>query len=305
MNGRIVKLFLAALLTLLGPVAHASGTVTYVYTDPQGTPLAEADASGTITATFDYKPYGSQALGSPKAGPGYTGHVNDPDTGFVYMQARYYDPVVGRFLSVDPISPEPINIYTFIRYGYVSGNPITKIDPNGEADVYYYPHNTLIVQAFSNNGSQFTDQQISQQGAALSGKASDGRQIDVLLVPGKGSDAIQINPNAKLNDLSLNSADRSHTDKIGGKDVQLAPNAQGPGTVGHEIGHALRAGDQYKGGLAADGKSKLQQDVPGATNIMKNAIGPANQQTIDEIEKGARSPENNHYHNYCDAGDAC
>ncbi len=63
------------LLLVLG-IAHAqSGKVTYVYTDPQGTPLAEADANGNITATFDYKPYGSQALGSPPAGPGYTGHV--------------------------------------------------------------------------------------------------------------------------------------------------------------------------------------------------------------------------------------
>ena len=83
----------------LGGLAHA-GTVTYVYTDPQGTPLAEADASGNVTATFDYAPYGGQALGTPPSGPGYTGHVNDPESGLVYMQARYYDPVVGRFLSV-------------------------------------------------------------------------------------------------------------------------------------------------------------------------------------------------------------
>lgn len=44
-------------------MAHAQpGKVTYFYTDPQGTPLVEADANGSITATFDYKPYGSQAL---------------------------------------------------------------------------------------------------------------------------------------------------------------------------------------------------------------------------------------------------
>lgn len=77
-------------------VAHA-GTVTYIYTDPQGTPLAEADASGNIKATFDYRPYGSLALGSPPSGPGYTGHVEDPDANLVYMQARYYDPALGHF----------------------------------------------------------------------------------------------------------------------------------------------------------------------------------------------------------------
>ena len=43
--------------------------------------------------------------GAPN-GPGYTGHVNDPDTGLVYMQARYYDPGWGGFLSVDPVGAE-------------------------------------------------------------------------------------------------------------------------------------------------------------------------------------------------------
>jgi RHS repeat-associated protein len=105
--------------------------VTYVYTDPQGTPLAEADVNGNITATFDYAPYGNQALGSPPNGPGYTGHVNDPDTGLVYMQARYYDPAVGRFLSVDPVAPMAGNAFNFNRYDYANNNPALNIDPDG------------------------------------------------------------------------------------------------------------------------------------------------------------------------------
>ena len=37
-------------------------------------------------------------------GPGYTGHVTDAATGLVYMQQRYYDPMIGqRLLSVDPV----------------------------------------------------------------------------------------------------------------------------------------------------------------------------------------------------------
>jgi RHS repeat-associated protein len=108
-----------------------AGTVTYYYTDPQGTPLAQADAQGNITATFDYRPYGAQALGTPPKGPGYTGHVNDPDTGLVYMQARYYDPVVGRFLSADPLGPAVGNVFNFGRYEYANNNPILNIDPDG------------------------------------------------------------------------------------------------------------------------------------------------------------------------------
>ena len=108
-----------------------ANTVTYVYTDPQGTPLAEADVNGNITATFDYTPYGGQALGTAPNGPGYTGHVNDPDTGLVYMQARYYDPATGRFLSVDPVAPAGGNAFNFSRYAYASNNPVTHTDPDG------------------------------------------------------------------------------------------------------------------------------------------------------------------------------
>jgi RHS repeat-associated protein len=113
-------------------VAQTTGTVTYVYTDPQGTPLAEADAHGNITATFDYTPYGSTALGTPPNGPGYTGHVNDPETNLVYMQARYYDPAIGHFLSVDPDRPTAGNGFNFNRYAYVNNNPINHIDRTGK-----------------------------------------------------------------------------------------------------------------------------------------------------------------------------
>lgn len=120
----------ACLWLALCGLSHA-GKVTYVYTDPQGTPLAEADEQGNITATFDYAPYGTQAMGVAPNGPGYTGHVNDPDTGLVYMQARYYDPGRGGFLSVDPMGPTPGNAYNFGRYNYASNNPINHIDPDG------------------------------------------------------------------------------------------------------------------------------------------------------------------------------
>lgn len=122
---------LACLMLTLGQSVYA-GTVTYVYSDPQGTPLAEADSSGNVTATFDYRPYGAQALGAAPNGPGYTGHVNDPEVGLVYMQARYYDPVVGRFLSVDPLGLSTSTTAHFSRYAYGYNNPVNNADPDGK-----------------------------------------------------------------------------------------------------------------------------------------------------------------------------
>lgn len=133
--GRLVirSLCLLGLWLGLGLQAHAqSDTVTYVYTDPQGTPLVEADAQGNVVARYDYTPYGSSvvSLGNPPDGPGYTGHVNDPETGLVYMQARYYQPF-GRFLSPDPAGSSAGNIYSFNQYAYADNNPIKNTDPTG------------------------------------------------------------------------------------------------------------------------------------------------------------------------------
>jgi RHS repeat-associated protein len=59
--------------------------------------------------------------------------MEDPGTGLVYMQQRYYDPTIGRFLSVDPVGPlsDPSN--HFGRYHYAYNNPYRYVDPNGEA----------------------------------------------------------------------------------------------------------------------------------------------------------------------------
>ncbi|TPG03898.1 RHS repeat-associated core domain-containing protein [Rhodanobacter glycinis] len=157
---KLTRLLILTGLWLLGAVAHA-GTVTYVYTDPQGTPLAEADASGNITARFDYAPYGTAVASMSPApdGPGYTGHVNDPDTGLVYMQARYYDPEVGRFLSVDPVEVKAGDGFTFNRYIYGKSNPILNVDPNGQ-----FPLPSMLFQLdwFHNVVNQATEETVVQ-----------------------------------------------------------------------------------------------------------------------------------------------
>ncbi|WP_250624385.1 RHS repeat domain-containing protein [Pinirhizobacter soli] len=116
---------------LMAQVANAAETVTYYYSDNQGTVLATANSAGALTSASDYRPYGAQTFGSPSDGPGYTGHVNDVDSSLVYMQARYYDPVVGRFLSTDPVKPAVEKLFGFSRYAYANNNPIDTMDPDG------------------------------------------------------------------------------------------------------------------------------------------------------------------------------
>jgi RHS repeat-associated protein len=110
----------------------AAGGISYYYTNLQGSVLATTDAVGNLRSSNDYRPYGASALGTPLAGPGYAGHVNDGDVDLVYMQARYYDPGVGRFLSEDPVAPSPGSLFSFNRYDYAGNNPIINVDPTGK-----------------------------------------------------------------------------------------------------------------------------------------------------------------------------
>jgi RHS repeat-associated protein len=49
----------------------------------------------------------------------------------LYMQQRYYDPIAGRFLSVDPVTTDVTTGELFNRYNYANNNPYKYTDPDG------------------------------------------------------------------------------------------------------------------------------------------------------------------------------
>ncbi|MHC1744446.1 MAG: RHS repeat-associated core domain-containing protein [Syntrophobacteraceae bacterium] len=61
----------------------------------------------------------------------FTGQEEDPETGLYYYGARYYDPVIGRFLSADSIVQAPADPQTLNRYSYCRNNPLIYTDPTG------------------------------------------------------------------------------------------------------------------------------------------------------------------------------
>ena len=108
-----------------------STAVKYQHTDALGSPVAVTDASGQVIERMDYEPWGA-IIGKPNHnGIGYTGHVMDGATGLTYMQQRYYDQSVGRFLSVDPVVANPSTGAGFNRYRYANNNPYLFVDPDG------------------------------------------------------------------------------------------------------------------------------------------------------------------------------
>ena len=109
---------------------HQGNAITYLVTDRLGTPIAEADTAGNVTQRFSYDPYGGLTAGVSQQQPGFTGHVNDPESGLTYMQARYYDPN-GHMISPDPIYPVAGDVFSFNRYSYADNNPSINTDPTG------------------------------------------------------------------------------------------------------------------------------------------------------------------------------
>ncbi|MFA6984817.1 MAG: Ig-like domain-containing protein [Arenimonas sp.] len=104
-------------------------TISYQHTDSLGSIVAETNASGVVTKRNSYAPYGEALAWTVVDGTGYTGHVMDQATGLTYMQQRYSDPQIGRFLSVDPV-PASTGV-GFNRYSYANNNPYRFTDPDG------------------------------------------------------------------------------------------------------------------------------------------------------------------------------
>jgi RHS repeat-associated protein len=65
----------------------------------------------------------------------FHGKSLDPDTGMEDFGARNYDPVLGRFLSIDPVDFTEKNIHSFNRYAYGNNNPLKYKDPDGRFPV--------------------------------------------------------------------------------------------------------------------------------------------------------------------------
>ena len=104
---------------------------TYSHTDALGSPVAKTNSIGTLLSRTRYEPYGATTSGTNPTSIGFTGHVNDGETGQVYMQQRYYEPLAGRFLSVDPVTTSHSDGSMFNRYEYAESNPYKYIDPDG------------------------------------------------------------------------------------------------------------------------------------------------------------------------------
>ncbi|MBI3773082.1 MAG: RHS repeat-associated core domain-containing protein [Gammaproteobacteria bacterium] len=94
-------------------------------------------SSAAVINEYRYDAFGSRTLvsGNTTTRHGYTGEEYDANTGLLYLRARYYDPQLGRFISVDPFLGRMAEPATQNRYVYVMNNPLSFVDPRGLASI--------------------------------------------------------------------------------------------------------------------------------------------------------------------------
>ncbi len=139
-NGRILEERNAAgdlkarLVEGLGTTARVEGgEVVYLLADAHSGTRALANATGQVVQTYTYDAFGqlTASTGADDNTLLYRAEQRDPLTGFDYLQARYYDPSIGRFISRDPSEGQVGLPTTRHGYMYAAADPVNKLDPSG------------------------------------------------------------------------------------------------------------------------------------------------------------------------------
>ena len=116
---------------------NGSTTATYYYiTNLQGDVMYLVDGNGIQVAAYTYDPYGKilSAYGSmAEINPlRYRGYYYDAETGFYYLQSRYYDPNTCRFINADSYASTGQSYLGYNMFAYCGNNPVEWTDADGE-----------------------------------------------------------------------------------------------------------------------------------------------------------------------------
>ena len=121
-------------------LTYTNGTetpVTYYYVvNLQGDVIRLVSTNGATVAQYWYGPYGEvrQAYGDmAEVNPlRYRSYYYDGDTEFYYLQSRYYDPCICRFINVDAFASTGQGFLGYNMFAYCGNNPVNRKDPTGQ-----------------------------------------------------------------------------------------------------------------------------------------------------------------------------
>jgi RHS repeat-associated protein len=272
----------------------------YFVKDHLGSVRATVDRDGVVIGHDDYYPFGLTMPGrsSNSANPNdnykFTGHERDDEAGLTldYMMARNYDPIIGRFLQIDPM----YNLrYGLSPYNYVQNNPLTRIDPTGMIDILTARKDgTIEVQKTDDSFDVFMvenkDGSTSEVARLEKYKSSDG-EADLVTFPESGYGFTRMGEADKGGDRSLQpkaaaalfgsineitQADPSITVRLG--DMSSTSGSAPSGTK--------RSGLSHKNGRNVDvGLIRVDRKNSGTTVTSSQFDATANQAAVNSFTK--------------------
>ena len=114
-----------------------NNTLYYYVLNAQGDVVRIVDGSRSVVASYTYDPWGKIISSSGTLADinplRYRGYYYDSETGFYYLQSRYYDPEIGRFINADSYaSTDATGLLSTNMFAYCENDPVNRSDPDGE-----------------------------------------------------------------------------------------------------------------------------------------------------------------------------
>lgn len=118
-------------LTLIA--SNSVGELRYYLYNAHGDVVQLTDSQGNVVKEYDYDAFGREVNpDNNDANPfRYCGEYFDQETGFYYLRARYYSPVLGRFTQEDTYTGDPVDSLSLNLYIYCGNSPILFCDSTG------------------------------------------------------------------------------------------------------------------------------------------------------------------------------
>jgi RHS repeat-associated protein len=274
-RAKVFHLLFALAVSMLGQGTAVADIVTYYHTDLSGSPVAGSDVNGNIVWRESYTPYGERRLEQVSSGSNrrwFTGQPHEEFSGLTYLGARHYDPMIGRFMGVDPVGPSPSDQFGFNRYAYADNDPYGKTDPNGEFAQVIYGAIAGAVGGYVSSGGSFSQKALGvvvgglagaivgsvlPQASSFAGAAAAGAISSALgQVLGSASTAIATK--------GLDGANLS--------DIKVSPITTAAAALGAGVGSAVSAGIANSTSQAIIGNTVAAAGAPTATGVAVGAV---------------------------------
>lgn len=290
-----VVLFLLCTLSSAALAQTSSRDETiFFFNDAQGSAVAAINESGDLCWREEYTAYGDKNINDDLVSEigcgiigeerGFTGHTEDVNSDLVYMQQRYYDPSIGRFLSIDPMDVNPNVPQTYNRYAYANNNPYKYVDPDGELPVLAYIAYAGVTAALATYDS-YSAYQEGGVGAFASQAATN---LAMSAIPGLGSVKTAKNATAIVEKI----AEKVDVSSSGGKTFQTYTKTN-PETGQVYCGRTSGCGTPEQNMARRDANHHRNQDGYGPAVLDKSSTNSAairgREQQLIDAHGGAQS----------------